>query len=125
MDWSTHQYLHETVGARTGGGGAGTFGNLTATMTACDFHDDDIEKNIPQTSVFRVLYRNASAQYDWVVSTTVYYKQSAAKVLQFNNVNTLTDVTTNRYVAYWIYLTADPVNPYWVITGQREGKGRT
>lgn len=124
MDGATHEYLHETVGTRYVSGLAGTFNAPTTTdpnisIGLGHMHDEDIELLISDQTTCKVFYKLTSTYYCTVAQTTYYHK--VANVLQYNLSGTsLSNVTANRYVAYWIFATNDPTTPIYSLMGQRE-----
>ncbi|HUV81310.1 MAG TPA: hypothetical protein VMW21_02205 [Patescibacteria group bacterium] len=119
MDGMTHRTLHNTVGVRYESGLTGTFADSNATITAGIIDDEDLEHSITQQTNFNVIYKNGSANFEWDATSTAYYKLSGTDLL-YNNGNATATVTTNRYVAYWIFATNDPITPIVSLMGQRE-----
>lgn len=119
MDWSTHRYLHETIGSRYESGLAGTFDNTTLQITTGEWHDEDIEHTPAQQTTCNVLYKNGSAVWEWDAEASVYYKLNGAN-LRYNNGNVLADCDSNKYMAMWIFATNDITTPTIALMGQRQ-----
>lgn len=118
MDGATHEWMHDTVGVRYESGLTGTFTNTTFATTLGYIHDEDNDIAIAAQTKCNVLYKNGSADWVFDPTTTLYYKVNGSN-LRYNNGNTLTDVSSNDYVAYWIFATNDPACPIISIMGQR------
>jgi hypothetical protein len=119
MDWSTHQYLHDTVSVQYESGLAGTFNdNGSFTITAGELHDEDIELSIAQQTDCTLLWRDGSLDWDFSINQSKFYVE-AADVIQYDNAGTLTDVPNASHVSYYIFGTNDTNDPIWSIAGQR------
>jgi hypothetical protein len=118
MDWSTHEFIHETIGTRYESGLTGTFGNANFSITAGAIDDEDLEHAIPYTNQTVVLYRWGSVTYATLPRTWYYLNESGN--LQYDNSGTLTDVSNNYHVAYWVFATNNPEYPIYVVAGQRQ-----
>ncbi len=120
MDWPTHQYLHDTVGISYESGLTGTFNdNNTATITAGEIHDEDIDHDISEQTTFRIIYRDGvSGTWFFDAASADYFKETA-DIIQYDNNGVLTDVPNGQHVAYWSFATNDPVDPIYMIVGQR------
>lgn len=124
-----HEYLHQTVGARYYAGLTGTFTNTTFAITAGEFYDEDIEHKCSGDSPFaypgsdittcKNIYHNGSAEWVWDANSTTIYK-AVAGVLKYNNGNTLTSVDNNKYVNYWVFITASTINPVHSFIGTNQ-----
>lgn len=119
MDGATHEYLHQTVGARYSSGMAGTFDDTTLSIATGNWFDEDLEHTLasPETTC-NVLYKNGSANWEWDAGASVYYKLNGAN-LRYNNGNNLADAGNNQYIAMWIFITNDITTPVVAIMGQR------
>lgn len=118
MDVKTHEYLHKTVGTRYHSGLTGTFADTTFAMTAGTIWDEDLEHSIIAASTCAVLYKNGSADYQFVTAQTSYYMVLGGNI-QYNNGNSLASVPSNQYSAVWIFATNDIAQPIISIIGQR------
>lgn len=118
MDWRTHEYVHETIGARYASGMALSVFTSSASISAGEFYDDDHEIETPLITRFTVLYKDGSSFYDFILSTTAFYTAPGG-VLKYNNGNVLTSVPVNNYAAYWIFATPLVNQPFIIVTGPR------
>jgi len=118
----THEYLHETVGARFASGMAGTFTDTTITIGAGEFYDEDIEHINAEETNCKVLYHNGDADWAWDVLTTPYkvVNPGADDNLRYNSGNALATVTNNRFANYWVFMTPDINEPVHVVIGTAE-----
>lgn len=123
MDWSTHAYLHRTVGTRYSSGLSGSFNNTTMTITAGVLYDEDIDITIPETTTCRVMYRDSSV-FKADAGGTLYYKAPSG-VLKYDNSGSLASVSNGYYVAAWIYGCNDPDSPIYAVVGQRQDNNLT
>ena len=120
MDGDTHRLLHDTVGTRYESGLAGTFTDTTFSIALGVVVDEDIRHIItPAKTTCNVLYKDGAADFKWSAGSTTPYYTSGGN-LYYNNGNVLTTVTSNRYVAYWIFATNDTTTPIISLMGQRE-----
>jgi hypothetical protein len=119
MPWSVHKYLHQAFGARYISGLTGAFTDTTFTVSAGKYLDEDDDIDIVDQTQCRVLYKNGSANFTFTAKQNAYYYESGGNVY-YNNGNTLTAVSNNNYVAYWIFATNDPNCPIYAIMGQRQ-----
>jgi len=119
MDWSTHKYLHETVGTRYRSGLGGTFDDTTVSIEAGHIYDEDLDLSIGAQTNVRVMYKNGTADFEWTDPQTIYYYTSGGS-LYYNNGNTLTPVDANKYVAVWIFATNSVDYPIISVMGQRQ-----
>lgn len=118
MDWDTHKYLHDTIGARYESGFALTVTNSASWSLALGiFHDEDIEHSIAAKTQSRIFYRNASG-FTFTAATGNLFVQ-AASILQYNNGTALADVGAAQHMAMWMFATNDPTTPIALIMGQR------
>jgi hypothetical protein len=124
MDGSTHEYLHDTVGARYESGFAGTFADATFSIASGVYHDEDIDYALsgPFTTC-RVLYKDGSANWTWTALQTQYYLEDGSSDIRYNDGNTLASAGSNQYVAYWFFVSNEPGAPLVSLMGQRvDGK---
>lgn len=123
MDGATHGYLHATVGARYNTGLAlSAVTNTTFQVDAGSFYDEDILNAIGSNqTTCDVFYRDGSTTFKWQSAQTALWGNTWA-VLNYNNVNTLSAVSTNNYAAYWVFASnsVSPAKPIVVIIGQRQ-----
>ncbi|KKL90639.1 hypothetical protein LCGC14_1902720, partial [marine sediment metagenome] len=121
MDWSTHEYLHFTVGTAFEEGLTGTFNdNNTFTITAGKIHDQDIVHSISEQTTARILYRDGvTGTWFFDASGTDYFKETAG-IIQYDNNGVLTDVSNGSHVAYWAFAVNDPIDHIYLIVGQRQ-----
>ena len=115
-----HEYLHETVGARYYTGLTGTFTDTTFSITAGEFYDEDIEHQCSSDSPMaypgtamttcKNMYHNGDADWVWGAASTTIYKATGG-VLNYNNGNTLATCDNNKYVNYWVFITAGTAEP--------------
>jgi len=114
-----HEYLHETVGARWASGLTLTADDTTFSISTGEWYDEEIEyiAAAPITTC-RVLYR-ASGNWAFGAAGTLYYYASGGNVY-YDNAGTITPADSNKYVAYWLFVTPDTTNPIWVLMGQRQ-----
>lgn len=112
-----HEYLHETVGPRVklDGGLEATFTAATFSVAQGEYYDEDIEHNIATSTIAKVLYHNGDSDWTWDILITPY--KEVAGELAFNNGNTLTGATANRFVNYWMFATGDVVHPIQIVIG--------
>lgn len=108
MDGRTHEYLHETVGARFALGLDLTIAAdcLTHTISLGEWYDDDIEWEPPAQSSTPFAYRIGSAWQKTAAQAPAFY--TLAGVPQYNNSadpNGLVDVDNNKYFCTWIVIT--------------------
>jgi hypothetical protein len=118
MDWRTHEYLHETVGARYVSGYVATITNAeTWSLSQGHFHDEDLghDSGGAKTTA-RVFYKTASGYTFTAAQAAMYF--DAADIIQYNNGTALADVDNNKYTCSWIFSSPDPTNPIWIIIGQ-------
>ena len=146
MDWATHLYLHETVGARydDGFGISGYTYDTTSDaavqfgLTDGEFHDEDLEHEIvdgllatdwaqPLVDPAEIppMYRTgASGIWGADAATTFAVKNTVAGRVNWNEWTGATwqqtEATNNYHVAYFIYATNGPASPIVSIQGQRE-----
>jgi hypothetical protein len=121
-DQWNHEYLHETIGARYASGLAGTFGDSSFVIGLGEFYDEDIEHEIDEQTLCKVLYHNGSAAWEWDSSSAVPYKVVGGgdNNLRYNSGNSLATVGNNKYVNYWVFITADVDHPVHVFIGTAE-----
>lgn len=119
MDWSTHSYLHNSIGCRYESGLTGTFTNTTFSIGSGNIWDEDLKHVIGSATTCTVMYKNGTTTFEWDANNVTPYKE-VSTVIQYNNVNALAPVSTSNYVAYWIFATNDIVNPIVSIMGQRQ-----
>ena len=138
MDPSTHHYLHHTFGTRWESGLAVEIvnSNTQLDVAAGVIHDEDIHIGITDSAAgglweqdltpaqLPILYRDG-ASGDWrkiAASTTPVYLDT--NVLQYNEWTgatwQLSDVTLNRYCAYWVIATNDISEPVIIVPGQED-----
>jgi hypothetical protein len=117
MDAATHDYLHNSVGAKYGSGFTGTFGNSTFTITDGIFYDEDIKHSITQKTQCAVFYRSGSSFF-WTDLQNAYFYSSGGNIY-YDNAGTVTPVPANQYAAYYILATNDIGSPIISIMGQR------
>jgi hypothetical protein len=119
-DQMWHANVHFTQGARYRSGMAGTFGNSSISIEAGSFYDEDILHSwtSPLTTV-RVLYHDGADSWKWDVLTTPYkvVNPGVDSNLRYNSGTSLATVPSNRYVNYWVYVTADEEYPINVFLG--------
>lgn len=119
MDAATHDMLHYTVGCRFESGLAGTFTDPTAIGIALGIiHDEDLEYAIGAKTQCVPFY-HTSGVYTFGNAQNSYVVQ-VSDILQYDNLTNLTDVTNQKYVAYWVFATMDTLTPIWVLPGQRQ-----
>lgn len=118
-----HEYLHETVGARYALGLGATFTDTTFTIAPGEIYDEDIEHaTTGDSTTCTVLYHNGSAAWEWDTSSTTVYKVVGGgdNNLRFNNGNTLSTVSNQKYANYWVFMTADDIGHFHSIIGTAE-----
>lgn len=119
-DQWTHEYLHETVGARYASGLAGTFTDTTFEIGIGEFYDEDIEHEItPAQTTARVLYHNGDADWAWDTLTTPYkvVNPGVDSNLRYNSGNNLATVDNNKYVNSWVFISGDTSYPVHIVIG--------
>lgn len=121
MDGATHDVWHSTIGCRYESGLVGTFADSTFSITAGGMYDEDIYHTINAQTKNDVLYTNGSSAWVTDVSVATYYKKSGSN-LQYNNpvTGTLTSVSSNSYMAVWVFATNNPNSPIMTVIGQRQ-----
>lgn len=119
MDWHTHTLEHLTVGTRYESGLTGTFDNTTLSITSGVIDDEDITHIIGAQTTADVLYKNGTANFEWDLAQTTYYKEVTG-TLQYNNGNALANVGNNKYIAMWVFATNDTTTPITALMGQRQ-----
>jgi hypothetical protein len=120
MDFLTHGYLHDTVGTRYFSGLTGTFADATFSVSAGQIYDEDIAFPIGVNTTCTVMFKNGTAEYQWLEGQTKYYYEDGASDINYNNGNSLAAVGANLYCAYWIFATNDPATPILSLMGQRQ-----
>jgi len=119
MDAATHDLLHYTVGCRYESGLIGTFTDpANISIALGKIHDEDLEYSIGAQTTCIPFY-HSSGVYTFASAQNSYVVQ-VSNILQYDNLTNLTDVTNNKYVAYWIFATMDSTTPIWSMPGQRE-----
>jgi hypothetical protein len=119
MDWSTHQWAHDTIGCRYESGFALTVTNSASwSLAAGIFHDEDIEHSYTAKTQARIFYRGASG-FTFTAATGNLFLQ-VASVLQYNNGTSLADVSSAKFMAMWMFATPELATPISLIMGQRE-----
>ena len=119
MDAATHDLLHYTVGCRYESGLTGTFTDpANISIALGKIHDEDLEYSIGAQTTCIPFY-HSSGVYTFASAQNSYVVQ-VSNILQYDNLTNLTDVTNNKYVAYWIFATMDSTTPIWSMPGQRE-----
>jgi hypothetical protein len=118
MDGTTHEYLHSTVGTRYESGLAADISAGSIVYGSGYIHDEDIRLTLPGGSLTSVLYMNGSTTYTWTPPQETYYLMSGADIA-YNNGSTVAPLTTNQYVAYWIFATNIVGSPFVSLMGQR------
>lgn len=118
-DQKTHEYLHETVGARYASGLTGTFGNTTFTIGAGEFHDEDIGYDIVAQSNATVLFKNGSDAWAWTTGTLTPYFSNGTNLI-YNNGTATAATTNNRFINSFFYVTPNANNPIFIIVGTGE-----
>ncbi len=118
MDYSTHEYLHNTIGTRYASGLAGTFTNTTFSISAGSFYDEDLKFDTSTQTTAHVLYRSGGS-FTYTTAQSQYWYSSGGSI-QYDNAGTVTAVTGTNYVAYWIFATDDPTTPIYSLMGQRQ-----
>lgn len=108
MDGRTHEYLHETMGARFASGLELTIAAdaLTHTIALGEWYDDDIEWLPTAQSSTPFAYLISSAWQKTAAQAPAFYTNGG--VPQYNNpadVNGLVDVDNNKYFVTWILTT--------------------
>ena len=117
MDWKTHEYLHETIGARYYTGFGGSFNDTGFSLMSGEWYDDDNEYLINNKTTCNLIYRNSSNNA-WILNQTQYYYKNATNMYYDNN-GVLTAVGLNQYMAIWFYVTNDINSPIYCILGQQ------
>lgn len=118
MDKYTHEYLHETIGARYAYGMTGTFDGTSLEITAGEWHDEDLNHTFETQTTCAVMYRNASLDWQWTSAQAKCFHE-VEDIIQYDNNGVLTNVPNNNYVAYWIFAVANATTPIISIMGQR------
>lgn len=113
----THDYLHNSIGARYASGLSATFGNTTFSVAAGVIYDEDIKHSIGSQTQCAVFYRQ-SGLWNWTAKQNAYYLSSGG-ILQYDNAGVVDQVGSNSYVACYILATNDVDSPIISITGQR------
>lgn len=115
-----HEYLHQTVGARYYTGGALTFPtSSTFQITQTEIYDEDLEFILSQATTCKVFYKNGSANWEWDTGNTTI-KKLVAGAEQYNNGNSLANVSNSNHFAMWVYATNNTAEPFIAILGQRQ-----
>jgi hypothetical protein len=123
MDYTTHGYLHFTVGARYLSGLTGTFNdNNTFEITSGRIYDEDLLNNISTNKNYgRIFYRQpTSLFYTWDNNSTSFYKVGVNNIPVYDNAGNLTEISNGYYVAYWVFASPDASNPIVSLIGQRQ-----
>lgn len=113
-----HEWAHEGIKTLFANGLAGTYTTSTMNIEAGEFYDEDREHISTTQTTCNVLYKNGLANWEWDDAQAKVAKVTSNK-LQYNNGNSLADVPSGSYVAYWIYATSNPNQPIMSIIGQR------
>jgi hypothetical protein len=119
MDFITHGFLHNSVGVRYVSGLTGTFADTTFSILSGKIYDEDIDHSISNSTTCDVLYKNATADFQWIANQTKYYYEDGSSDINYNNGNNLAAVPANQYVAYWFFATNNPTIPIVSLMGQR------
>lgn len=120
MDWTTHEYLHDTVGTRYADGLGGAFSDADFAISPGMWFDEDLEfTSLVDLTECRVFYKDGADRFEWTDPQTLYYYLDAGN-LYYNNGNVLTPAGANRFVAVWVFVTDAIDTPVIVVIGQRE-----
>ena len=114
-----HEYLHQTTGARYFNGLTGTFTDTTLTIGSGKFYDEDIEHDISEQTSAKVLYHDGDNDWAWDILTTPYkvVNPGIDNNLRYNNGTALATVSNQKYVNYWVFVSADITHPIHIILG--------
>lgn len=118
MTWATHEYLHNTIGTRYKNGLAGAFTNSSFTIDTGIIYDEDLKHEITPQTQTRLFYKNGAATFEWTNPQSSYYYTSGGN-LYYNNGNNLASVTSNHYMAVWVFATNSIDYPIITVLGQR------
>jgi|GEM_PF-6325233 len=117
MDGMTHEFLHNTVGTRFDSGLTGSFDSTSFSMGSGYVYDEDIKTSIAATTTARVLYHSGAGAFTYTAPQAKYFYE-VGDIIQYDTGSGIADVTNNRYVAYWIFATNDPITPIYALMGQ-------
>jgi hypothetical protein len=116
-----HQWAHMNIGAMYKSGLTGTFTNTTLSITQGVIYDEDIKFDTLATKTTATIWNrdgvNPTMSMQRGISTP-YPVNPIDGVMQYDNGGTLANVSTNHYVAYWIYCSNDPIEPIYIVAGQ-------
>lgn len=146
MDWSTHFWMHNTIGCRFKSGLAAsgyvlnsdTDADVTFGLSDGTILDEDIIVDIKHAAVpanpfeqiltdpaqIPVFYRvGANGIWTWDAPTNFWVKNGGTTRVSYNEYSggvwQQTDGSNGNYIAYWIFATANLINPVISIQGQR------
>jgi len=147
MDWATHKYLHDTVGALFEHGLA-VSGDITGDgdldihaqveVSTGEIHDEDLEISVTQgiggdrfeqdlalPAKIPIWYLSGSVPIWRIKTVNSFPLMEGINRIQFNEFVSpnwvLSEISTNRnFVAVWLFATNDQTQPIIGILGQRE-----
>jgi phage-related tail fiber protein len=117
MDYSTHEYLHLTSGARFASGFNGIFDVSSFSISSGVYFDEDIKHVISSQTQARVYYKSGSV-YTWTAKQSLFFYLNGGNIYWDSPV-AISPVPSGQFVAYWIFATNDPETPIASIMGQR------
>lgn len=118
MSSSTHEYLHNTYGVQYSFGLGIAVLDYTFTSDTGVIYDEDIDLSISPATTTSILYKNGTTTFDWDTGSTALYK-GAPGSLVYNDGNDLANVTSNQYVATWVFASNNIDDQILTILGQR------
>lgn len=146
MGWSTHQYLHKTVGMRyshglTLGGyilGTDSDAGVQVSVTGGTAFDEDLqidvvddptpespfEQDLSKPAKIPIFYRGVDGLWEKDTATSFCFKNTLAGRVNYNVAGvpdwTQAEIGDNYHAAVWIFATTNYYNPIIAIQGQRQ-----
>jgi hypothetical protein len=117
IDW--HIWAHLTVGARYGAGLDKTSPTTTADgslqIESGTIYDEDLAVTIGQQTTMRGWYKASAGVYTFADYALPYLGTTGAPVYLDTDTYALTTFASNKYIAYWVFATADVDRPIAII----------
>jgi hypothetical protein len=119
IDW--HAWAHSTIGAKWVSGYPSAYNNTSFLVDAGSMRDEDIlASSADGITTCALLYYNSTytGMFCEFGATTPY--KAIAGALQWDNVGTLTPVSSGNYINSWVYATTNPTYPIHIVVGKMQ-----